>query len=216
MLEWLPRRDLLGHNTMSTVIRYLKLYPEIAIRELVANALIHQDFSITGTGPMIEIFANRVEITNPGEPLINSLRFIDHSPISRNEKLAYFMRRINICEERGSGIDKVVDAVENYQLPAPNFIAEEDYLRVILYASKSLREMDKDDKIRACYQHCCLKYVSSDFMTNQTLRQRFNIKEKNYSTASRIIADTINAGLIKDRDPMNRSKKLSAYVPIWA
>ncbi len=193
-----------------------KMYPELAIRELVANALIHQDFSKTGTGPMVEIFENRVEITNPGKPLIDTLRFIDHSPQSRNEKLAYFMRRINICEERGSGIDKVVDAVESYQLPAPNFVAEEDFLRVILYAYKSLKEMTKDDKIRACYQHCCLKYVSSDFMTNQSLRQRFQIEERNYSTASRIIGETIKAGFIKDYDPDSRSKKYARYIPIWA
>ncbi|MEA4926743.1 MAG: ATP-binding protein [Syntrophomonadaceae bacterium] len=193
-----------------------KMYPELAIRELVANALIHQDFTKTGTGPMVEIFENRVEITNPGKPLIDTLRFIDHSPQSRNEKLAYFMRRVNICEERGSGIDKVVNAVESYQLPAPNFVAEENFLRVILYAYKSLKEMTKDDKIRACYQHCCLKYVSSDFMTNQSMRQRFQIEEKNYSTASRIIADTIRAGLIKDYDPDSKSKKFARYIPIWA
>ena len=67
-----------------------------------------------------------------------------------------------------------------------------------------------------CYQHCCLKYVLSDFMTNQTLRQRFQIEEKNYSTASRIIADTIGAGLIKDYDPESKSKKFARYVPNWA
>jgi ATP-dependent DNA helicase RecG len=48
-----------------------RMYPEIAIRELVANALIHQDFSLSGTGPMIEIFTDRVEISNPGIPLIS-------------------------------------------------------------------------------------------------------------------------------------------------
>jgi len=82
------------------------LYPEIALRELIANALIHQDFSISGTNPMIEIFDNRIEITNSGKPLIDVLRFIDHQPKSRNEKLANLMRQMRICEELGSGIDK--------------------------------------------------------------------------------------------------------------
>lgn len=88
------------------------------------------------------------------------------------------MRRINICEERGSGIDKVIDAVEVYQLPAPNFVSEEKYLRATLYAYKSLREMDKEDKVRACYQHCCLKYVSSDFMTNQSCDSGSKLRKK--------------------------------------
>lgn len=189
----------------------VKLYPEIAIRELVANALIHQDFSITGSGPMIELYEDRIEISNPGKPLIDPLRFIDYAPRSRNEKLAYFMRRANICEERGSGIDKVIDSTEFYQLPAPNFISEGSFMKVIVYAKKTLRQMTREDKIRACYQHCCLKYVSNDVMTNQTLRQRFNVEEKNYPMISRIITDTVNEKLIKSLEP--RSKK---YIPFWA
>ncbi len=194
----------------------VKMYPEIAIRELVANALIHQDFNEIGTGPMIEIFNDRIEITNPGKPLISTLRFIDHHPQSRNEKVASFMRRAGICEERGSGIDKVIDKVEEYQLPAPKFIEGDNFLKVIMYSYKTLKQMDKDDKIRACYQHCCLKYVSNSNMTNQSLRERFKIDEKNYSIVSRIIADTIKARLIKDFDPENKSRKYAKYIPIWS
>ncbi|HQF42644.1 MAG TPA: ATP-binding protein [Ignavibacteriaceae bacterium] len=193
-----------------------KLYPIIAVRELVANALIHQDFEISGSSPMIEIFSDRIEITNPGRPLINVLRFIDHNPQSRNEQFAQLMRRIGICEERGSGIDKVVFQCEFYQLPAPEFIAEENFTRVILYSPKKLKEMDRKDKIRACYQHCCLKYVSGSSMTNQSLRERFNIEEKNYPMVSRIISDSITEGLIKESDPNNKSKKYAKYIPIWA
>ena len=196
--------------------REVKVYPELAIRELVANAIIHQDLSITGTSPMIEIFADRIEITNPGKPLIDTRRFIDHSPISRNEALAALMRRMNFCEERGSGIDKVIFQVELFQLPAPEFISGDNYTRVVLFSPKSLRQMDKMDKIRAAYQHCSLKYVSGEFMTNQSLRERFKVEEKNYSIVSRIIRDSINAGYIKDYDPDNKSRKFAKYVPYWA
>ena len=55
-----------GNEVIKRAIRTtLPVYPEIAVRELVANAIIHQDFSITGAGPMIEIFSDRLEITNP-------------------------------------------------------------------------------------------------------------------------------------------------------
>ncbi len=54
---------------------------------------------------MVEIFDDRIEITNPGEPLVDTQRFIDTPPKSRNETLASMMRRFRICEERGSGID---------------------------------------------------------------------------------------------------------------
>ncbi|MDO8872172.1 MAG: ATP-binding protein [Methanoregula sp.] len=56
----------------------------------------YQDFSITGAGPMVEVFQKRMEISNPGKPLISPDRFIDHPPRSRNELLASMMRRINI------------------------------------------------------------------------------------------------------------------------
>lgn len=194
----------------------VKMFPELAIRELVANAIIHQDFSEKGTAPMVEIYDDRVEITNPGKPIINTMRFVDHNPQSRNEKLAHFMRRLNICEERGSGIDKVIFECEYYQLPAPKFIEGDNYTRVILYAHKKLSQMDKDDKIRACYLHACLKYVQGELMTNQTLRTRFGIAEKNYSIASRIIAESIKSGLVKDYDSESNSKKHAKYLPFWA
>ncbi|MFN6946657.1 MAG: ATP-binding protein [Cytophagaceae bacterium] len=203
------------NEVIDTLRKEVKMYPKLAIRELVANAIIHQDFLISGTGPMIEIYSDRIEITNSGKPLINTLRFVDHNPQSRNEKLAQFMRRLNICEERGSGIDKVLYECEVYQLPAPKFIEGENYTRIIVYAHKTLRQMDKEDKIRAAYLHSCLKIVSGEYMTNQTLRDRFGIEEKNYSMASRIISESIKAGMIKDYDPESSSKKHAKYVPFW-
>lgn len=192
------------------------MYPELAIRELIANMLIHQDFYISGTGPMVEIFDDRIEISNQGKPLIETLRLMGHNPISRNEKLAYFMRRINICEERGTGIDKVVGFIEAYQLPAPKFVQENTFFKTILYAHVELRDMTKDDKIRATYLHCCLRYVSNGVMTNESLRERFKIKQTNYPQASRIIADAIEAKLIKNSAPDSTSKRQASYIPFWA
>lgn len=212
ILDQLPRNEVI-----ETALRQeVKMYPEKAVREFVANALIHQDFSITGAGVMIEIYKDRIEITNPGIPLVDTNRFIDTAPKSRNETLASLLRRLNICEERGSGVDRAIQAIEVFQLPAPKFVKEEDYTRVILYAHKPLAKMDKDDRTRACYQHCCLQYVSNQTTNNQSLRKRFNISESNYPMASRIIADTIESGLIKLSDPESNSKKHANYIPFWA
>ncbi|MBW1809341.1 MAG: hypothetical protein JRJ87_14185 [Deltaproteobacteria bacterium] len=152
----------------------------------------------------------------PGVPLIDTLRFIDGPPQSRNEALAAFMRRINICEERGSGVDKVIFHAELYQLPAPEFTVAERHTRAVLFAHKKLADMSKSDRIRACYQHACLRHVSNDNMTNASLRGRFSIKGKNYSMASRIIAETIAAGLVRRHDPESKSRKHAKYVPFWA
>ncbi len=206
----LPENEVIGQ----ALRRKVPMFPDLAIRELVANAIIHQDFHVTGTGPMIEIFASRMEITNPGLPLVKVDRFLDSPPKSRNEALASFMRRIGVCEERGSGIDKVVSQTEFYQLPAPVFETTAEHTRTILFAYRELRDMDKEDRIRACYLHACLRYVQRDFMTNTTLRERFGIKEKNSATASRIIKEALDAKRIRAYDEAS-SKKYMKYVPGW-
>lgn len=210
--------DQLPHNEEigQALRKNIKIYPEIAIRELVANAILHQDFNMTGVSSTIEIFSDRMEIRNPGEPLVETMRFIDVPPQSRNEDLAAFMRRINICEERGSGIDKVIDSVEVFQLPAPEFNVNTKHTEAILFTYREFKDMDKSDRIRACYQHACLRFVCREQMTNESLRQRFAIDDKNYPMASLIIKNTINEGLIKPYDPENQSRKHAKYVPFWA
>jgi len=211
VLNLSPTNEIIGQALRKEV----PMFPELAVRELVANALIHQDLFLTGTGPMIEIFSNRIEITNPGLPLVKTDRFLDSPPKSRNEALASFMRRIGVCEERGSGVDKVVFQAEAYQLPAPLFETTEEHTRVVMFAHRELRDMDRDDRVRACYQHACLKYVQRDFMTNASLRARFGIEEKNSATASRIIKESLDAGLIKPY-AADLSRKFMKYIPIWA
>jgi len=113
VMAQLPQNQIIA----GALRKEMKLVPEIAIREILANALIHQDFTVGGASVMIEVYSNRVEVSNPGEPVVPVERFIDGYQ-SRNEHLADLMRRMGICEEKSSGIDKVVDAAEVYQLPA--------------------------------------------------------------------------------------------------
>jgi len=207
----LPSNEIIEKVFRKTI----KMYPELASRELVANAIIHQDFFQTGNSVMVEIYNNRIEITNPGEPLVDTDRFLDTPPKSRNEILASFMRRINICEERGSGIDKVVALTENYQLPAPILRVANGYTISILFAHKELKEMNKQDRIWATYLHASLRYIQNDFMTNSSLRERFGIEVKNRSMVSKIINETLNAGKIAIYDE-SVGTKAREYIPWWA
>lgn len=210
--DQLPQNEQIGQAFRKEV----RMYPSIAIRELVANALIHQDFTITGAGPMIEIFNTRIEISNPGMPLIDTLRFIDEPPISRNEILASLMRRLNICEQRGSGVDKAIFEVELFQLPAPDFRVTTKSVITVIYGPRQLRQMDSNERTRACYQHACLQYVVDKKMTNESLRKRLGIKQSSYSLASRIIRDAIEAKLIKPFGNEVGSGKSATYIPFWA
>jgi len=193
----------------------VKMFPKQALRELIANALIHQDFLVTGASVMIEMFSDRVEISNPGTPPISVERFIDEYR-SRNELLADIMRRFGICEEKGSGIDKVVKAAEIYQLPAPDFRVGELRTTAVLFAHQDFSNMSKKDRIRACYQHCCLLYISNKSMSNQTLRERFKLPESAAATISLVIGETKEAGLIKSDDTKSSSTRYARYLPFWA
>lgn len=195
--------------------REVKMFPEIAVRELVANALIHQDFTESGTSVVVEIYDDRMEISNPGKPFISPDRFIDEYQ-SRNERLADLMRRLGICEEKGSGVDKVIQAAEAFQLPAPDFRVGEKRTSVLLFAHKEFEEMDRNDRVRATYQHCCLRYVMNEKMTNQSLRERFRLSEKKTESVSRAIRDTVEAAKIKLADPEQTSLRYRNYVPFWA
>ncbi len=194
------------------------LYPEIALRELIANALIHQDFTIRGTGPMIEIFDNRIEIRNPGRLLASKKinRLIGTNPESRNEILASAFRRFNICEERGTGFIKTVAAIELFGLPPLGFEEGENYFKVTLFAPKTFAEMSPNERIEACYQHAVLKHLSSSAMTNTSLRERLKMSERQRPQVSKLIKEAMEQGIIKSKDPENKSTKFAEYIPSWA
>ncbi|MCX6325715.1 MAG: putative DNA binding domain-containing protein [Bacteroidia bacterium] len=214
LVDWINSQLPANEEIGKAFRKDTRMYPEIAIRELVANALIHQDFTEKGF-PMIEIYSDRIEISNPGIPLIKPERFIDEY-VSRNDKLADLMRRMGFCEEKGSGLDKVIFNNELFQLPAINVVISDNRTGVTMFSYLPLNNLDKKDKIRACYQHACLKYVSNEKMTNQSLRGRFQIEDHNYSIASRIIREAIDEGVIKEIDPENKSRKYASYIPFWA
>lgn len=209
--EHMPRKEVVEN----ALRREKTLVPEIVIRELVANALVHQDLTPKGTSPMIEIYSDRIEISNPGEPIVSTDRFIDGYR-SRNEQMAEMMRLFGICEEKGSGIDRVISAAEESHLSAPDIRSGSDRTDVIVFGPRQFSEMSPDERIRATYQHCALKYVVRDHMTNQTLRLRFQLPDGKTSAASQVISATIDAGLVKPDTRVGDSKKYARYLPYWA
>ena len=210
----LPHSEVIQQSLRTEVC----IYPEIALRELVANALIHQDFSITGSGPMIEVFDDRIEFTNPGSLLPGKRvdRLIGTTPESRNELLASAFRRYRICEERGTGFQKVVASIELFGLPPVVFTPLENAFKVTLYAPKKFADMSQTERMEACYQHAVLKLFSNGVMTNTSLRERLKIAEKQRAQVSRLIRDALDGGRIKLKDPHSKSSKFTEYLPYWS
>jgi ATP-dependent DNA helicase RecG len=199
----------------------IPIIPDIATRELISNAMIHQDLTAQGSGPIIEIFDNRVEISNPGAPLGDIERLIDDAPRSRNELLAKSMRDLGLCEERGKGLDKALAAIEdlavseNIHLPAPSFRATDHGFVATLFSPKAFKALSKEERLRSCYQHCVLSYLKGDYMNNTSLRRRFSLKDDDYQAASSVITEAVRGGIIAPADDQ-QGKRNARYIPVWA
>jgi ATP-dependent DNA helicase RecG len=210
MMKNLPAEE----RYIDGVRRTISIYPETAIREIVANALIHQDFTITGAGPFIEIYSDRVEVTNPGNSLIEVDRMLDERR-SRNEKLASRMRELGLCEERGGGLDKTLIEIEQRYLPAPEFNSSKDSMRVVLFGTRTFAQMSKRERQRSCFYHCVLRWIAHDYMSNASLRERFSLPPEEYQAASAVITEAVRAGRISPADP-DQGRRNARYVPYWA
>lgn len=205
-------KSLPAHEVIDGAIRkQVPDFPMLSVRELVANALIHQDFTVHGC-PIISIFPNRIEITNPGTPLVKLERFIDTPPCSRNEALASAMRRAGICEERGSGYDKVVSYVEQYNLPAPKVTVYDNQTKVELSSKKPFEALTKEERVLACYNHTCLNYVRGQITNNNSLRLRFQLSEEERYKISRVFSDASKYVVPKE----GTGAKNREYLPFWA
>lgn len=191
------------------------LFPAAAIRELIGNIIIHQDLSMSGAGPLIEIFPNRIEGSNPGTLLVPVDRIIDAPPKARNEALAAFLRRLHICEERGSGFDRMEECLESVALPSAFVESEPEFTKIKLFWYPSFKDWTKRDKIRTCYYSVCLKYIEATPTSNAMLRNRLGIAPANSAVVSRIINETMDAGLIRIQDE-RAGAKARRYEPYWA
>lgn len=193
----------------------INMFPLPAIREAIANSLIHQDFFLMGAGPVVEIFENRVEVTNPGTPLVDIMRIIDNPPKSRNEKLASLMRRLNMCEELGRGWDRMVISCELQQLPAQRIQIYQESTKVSLFSHLDFTNIPVEDKLWSTYLHACIKFTEGEALTNTSLREKFGVAETSAGSISRLIKEAVNKKLIRPVDPTTAPRYMK-YIPIWA
>ena len=201
-------------ETISVLREATPTYPRVAIRELIANALVHQDFIVSGISLTVEIFTDRLVITNPGTPLNDIRRLIHLPPASRNNDLAQTMYELGMCERRGSGLDRAVSALEEMFLPAVQ-IEKIEYATIVrIFPKKIFEDMTKQERIEACYQHACLSFEDGKPVNNFSIRKRFNLDKSKSYMVSRVFNDTLHAGLIKPVEP-NMSKKTVAYYPYY-
>ncbi|MCS6557356.1 putative DNA binding domain-containing protein [Curtobacterium flaccumfaciens] len=205
-----PTVEIIDAGLRTTV----QAYAPRALREFLANALIHQDLEETGIQLVVEIFDDRLEFRNPGTPLIAVERFVDETR-ARNPDLAEIMRLARICEVRGSGVDRALEQIEDYMQPAPRFQPETAATRVSLFKQRKFEDMTLEERIWSAFLHCCVKYEKSDRLTNASLRARHGLATAKTPVVSQTIAAAIEAGLIKLDPRAGSSKRHAAYVPFF-
>lgn len=213
VINILPHSEVIEKATR----KQLPLYPMVALRELIANAAIHRDYSRTDSYVHIEIYDDRIEITSPGSllPDMDVDRLINQQPRARNEILADRMRGLGFCEERGSGLDRATFALEDYGLPAARFINQPDCFKAVLYAPKEYKKMTQEERLRTVYQHTCLHYEMQQDVTNASLRGRLKLAQSQSQLVSKLIKQGIAAHLIKIANP-GTSPRYIRYIPYWA
>lgn len=205
----LPAREVIGATRTAE-----RGYPLKALKEILANALIHQDMTVSGTGPKVEVFEDRIAFSNPGEPVTDWRKLFGAEPRSRNESLALAMRRMRLCEERGSGLRRVIAATDAAHLLPPEFHAEDGITRVILYGhGRDFATMDQAARVRTAYHFAILLWDQGKWMTNLLLRERFGLGSDAVSKVSVLLRACVAGGWIKVADPQRPN---SGYIPFWA
>lgn len=191
------------------------IYPGTAIREFLANALIHQDLDEPGVQLTVEIFEDRIEIRNPGKPLIDVKRFVDETQ-SRNPELAEIMRQARICEIRGSGVDRALLAIEDLVRPAPEFKAGDSATTIVLHKERDFDDMNLDERVWAAFLHASVRHAASDSLTNSSLRTRFGLPVAKAAVVSQSIAAAVEYNLLKLDPRSGSSRRHARYLPYFA
>jgi len=112
-------------------------YPEKAIREIIANAVIHRDYRITETYTQVNIFEDRIEVFNPGNlPPGVTVENIKKSQVSRNKIIAARLKDLDYLEEYGRGIEIAFTEMKKWGLLNPLFKNTSNSFRVILPGEK--------------------------------------------------------------------------------
>jgi ATP-dependent DNA helicase RecG len=187
----------------------------VTIRELVANAMSHQDFDARPGQIRVELYDNRLEVTNPGTPLMDVRQFVRMSN-PRNADLAAKMREMNMCENRGSGIQRLMSENEIHRRADPEFQVVDELTKARITGKQNFTSLTLDERVWAVFMHASFKYESGSHMTNATFRERYALTKAKTALVTTAISSAIEEGLIKLFDENSQSRRYAKYVPFWA
>jgi ATP-dependent DNA helicase RecG len=108
-------------------------YPLEAIRESLINAVTHRSYDLDGIEIMVIIYVDRIEIKSPGRlPGHMNENNIMTDRFSRNKNVSKIMAFLGVVRKLGEGIDRIIESMEEQDLPKPLFVNGEANFSVIL------------------------------------------------------------------------------------
>ena len=184
VIEFIKKHINIGLNIGAPQHSIIYEYPNKVVREAVINAIVHSDYSMSGSPIQIAIYNNRIEITNPGGLPFGLTMAAAMSGVSqlRNPVIGRVFRELGFIEQWGSGIKRMIDICKNEDIKQPMLEELGHHFRITLFKEKMTPEDKPEWKI----------------VLNQYL-------QKNHSVTTRLAADLWH---ISDRAARTRLKKL--------
>ena len=111
------------------------LYPSVAVREVLNNAVAHADYAVEGASIFVALFSDRLEISSPGTwpPGFSREDFQSGVSLRRNKAISRVLMRLGVIEGYGSGYDRIVAACRDGGYPEPDWIENGPQIKVILW-----------------------------------------------------------------------------------
>lgn len=113
------------------------MYPELACREALINAITHRDYSNEGRGIEVKIFDDRLVIENPGELLssisVEDLKALTGAHQSRNTYIARVLRETGFVRELGEGIRRIYELLQRNDMVDPVICSENQSYSITLF-----------------------------------------------------------------------------------
>ena len=192
----------------------VEAFPSV-FKEVVRLIPRHEKIDSGSGRRLIEIFKNRVEITNSGKPVLDQLHFLDGAPTIKNKRVFTEMKNLGLVDGQGYGWRKIVKELESRSLPAPEIKIRKNSITVTIWFEKPLKLLSLDQRNWTVYLHTVLRYLLNEPANNASLRQRLNLPESKSSTVSKLFRQAAEGGLVKpfDKHSSNKTKK---YLPAWS
>jgi ATP-dependent DNA helicase RecG len=180
-------------------------YPDFSVREALANALAHRDWSLEGAKVRLFMFDDRLEIWSPGRlPPPITLERLGYDQFSRNRVIARVLVERGYVEEVGLGIRRMREEMANLGLPEPEF-REDGFSFVITFRSIAPREgvAPAVDAFRVLLERGEIN--ERQFRALEHARAHGTIARREYveltgaaeRTATRDLADLVASGLLE-------------------